>query len=300
VSLVSFVELPKDVQSPRKQAISEALKLIDYTFNSKARKIVIKPNLCYYWDSSTGATTEPKFVGDLIDLLREQISEDLDIAIVESDASAMRCKYAFRMLGFERLAAEKKVRLVNLSEDQCDAAEVSCNGNKYTFNVPKTMGGADLKIGISHIKYTVDPIKLTCALKNMFGCNPYPKKYTFHPDLGNVVVALNKAMKFDLCLIDNVIAAGIQPRKQGLVMASVDPVALDVAAAKVAWLNPGSIDYFRVAEKEGVGKRAFVAKGMPLEYFRANYPKKTIRRKAMGRAYKLVLTVGLGRRLGLT
>ena len=45
-------------------------------------------------------------------------------------------------------------------------------------------------------------------------------------------------MKFDLCLIDNNIAAGIQPRKLGLVMASQDPVAIDVAAAKIAWLNP--------------------------------------------------------------
>jgi len=36
-----------------------------------------------------------------------------------------------------------------------------------------------------------------------------------------------------------------------------------------------------------------------LDYFRALYPKKTFRRKMMGRAYKLVLSVGLGRRLGL-
>ena len=42
----------------------------------------------------------------------------MDIAIVESDASAMRCKYAFSMLGYEKLAKEKNVRLVNLSEDE--------------------------------------------------------------------------------------------------------------------------------------------------------------------------------------
>jgi hypothetical protein len=38
--------------------------------------------------------------------------------------------------------------------------------------------------------------------------------------------ALNKAMKFDLNLIDNNIASGIAPRKLGLIMASTDPVAL--------------------------------------------------------------------------
>ena len=299
MSLVSFVQMKKDFSNPYRQAIIESLKLIDYSFDKTVKRVVIKPNLCYYWDCTTGQTTDPLFVAELIDLLRERISESVDIAVVESDASAMRCKYAFRMLGFEQLALEKNVRLVNLSEEECDSLAVSCNGKNYGFNVPKIISEADLKINISKIKYTVDPIKLTCALKNMYGCNPYPKKYKYHADLGNVIVALNKAMKFNLCLIDNNVVSGVQPRKIGLVMASRDPVAIDMASARIAWLNPDKIDYFRVAEREGVGSRSFVSKGLPLDYFKAMYPKKTFKRKMMGRAYKMVLKVGLGRRLGL-
>ena len=299
MSLVSFVKIPKDTQNPMKQAISQSLRLIDYSFDKKVRKIVIKPNLCYYWDCSTGQTTEPKFVSELIDLLREQIAPDVDISIVESDASAMRCKYAFRMLGFERLATEKNVKLVNLSEVESDSVDVTCNGNSYNFLVPKIIRDADLRINIAHIKYTVDPVKLTCALKNIYGCNPYPKKFKYHQDLGNVIVALNKAMKFDLCLIDNNIASGIQPRKLGLVMASQDPVAMDAAAAKIAWLNPAKIAYFAVAEKEGVGKRTYIPKGESLDVFRAQYPKRTLDLKVKALALKVLVRVGLGKRLGL-
>lgn len=299
MSLVSFVQMKKDFSNPYRQAIIESLKLIDYSFDKTVKRVVIKPNLCYYWDCTTGQTTDPLFVAELIDLLRERISDSVDIAVVESDASAMRCKYAFRMLGFEQLALEKNVRLVNLSEEECDNSAVSCNGNNYGFMVPRIIRDADLKINISKIKYTIDPIKLTCALKNMYGCNPYPKKYKYHADLGNVIVALNKTMKFNLCLIDNNVVSGVQPRKIGLVMASRDPVAIDVASAKIAWLNPDKIGYFRVAEREGVGSRSFVSKGLPLDYFKAMYPKKTFKRKMMGRAYKMVLKVGLGRRLGL-
>jgi hypothetical protein len=54
-----------------------------------------------------------------------------------------------------------------------------------------------------------------------------------------------------------------------------------------------------VAEHEVCGQRAFVPKGVALEYFKRLYPKKTMRRKFMGRAYKMVLAVGLGKRLGL-
>ncbi len=299
MSLVSLVKISKDTQSPLKQAISQSLELINYSFDKKAKKIVIKPNLCYYWDCSTGQTTEPKFVSDLIDLLREQIAPDVNISIVESDASAMRCKYVYRMLGFEKLAEEKNVRLVNLSEVESDSVDVTCNGKAYNFSVPKIIQEADLRINIAHIKYTVDPVKLTCALKNIYGCNPYPKKFKYHKDLGNVIVALNKAMKFDLCLIDNNIAAGIAPCKMGLVMAAQDPVALDVVAAKIAGLNPAKIGYFAVAEHEGVGKRNFATKGESLEYFRAKYPKRTFGLKVKAFAMKALVAVGLGKRLGL-
>ena len=299
MSLVSFVKIPQDTEFQYKQAITESLNLIDYKFNPTIKKVVIKPNLCYYWDCTTGQTTTPQFVSQLIDLIRQQTSPDIDIALIESDASAMRCKYAFRMLGYEKLAKEKGVRLVNLSEDQSRNTEVSCNGGNYNFLVPKIISDADLRINIAHIKYTVDPIKLTCALKNIFGCNPYQKKFKYHSDLGNVIVALNKAMPFDLCLIDSNIAAGVQPRKLGLVMASVDPVAIDVAAAKIAWLNPDKIPYFAVAEREGVGSRAYVARGERLEDFRALYPKVTTKIKVKAQLKRILRVVGLGKRLGL-
>ncbi len=299
MSLVSLAKVNLENQFPHKQAINEALALINYQFKQGIRRVVIKPNLCYYWDATTGQTTSPHFVGDLIDILRENLGGDVDIAIIESDASAMRCKYVFRMLGYERLAKEKNVRLVNLTEDQSTLAEVSCNGKTFSFKIPKTISDADFKINIAHIKYTVDPVKLTCALKNIFGCNPVQKKYRYHSDLGNVIVALNKAMPFDLCLIDNTIAAGVQPCRMGLVMASQDPVALDVVCAKIAWLNPAGIPYFHVAEEEGVGKMAYKAVGAPLEQFKALYPKTTFKMKSKGKIKKMLTAVGLGKRLGL-
>ncbi len=299
LSFVSLVKVSQNTNNPLYQAIVQSLSLIDYSFNKNTRKVVIKPNLCYYWDCTTGQTTQPQFVAALIDLIRQQTSPDIDIAIVESDASAMRCKYAFRMLGYEQLAKEKNVRLVNLSEDISERVDVSCSGKNYNFNIPKTIKDADLRINIAHIKYTVDPVKLTCALKNIFGCNPYPKKYKYHSDLGDVIVALNKAMPFNLCLIDNDVAAGIQPRRLGLVMASQDPVAIDSAAAKIAWLNPNNIRYLQVAEEEGIGKRSYAARGESLDAFRALYPKPPFKMKFKGRLKKTIIVVGLGKKLGL-
>jgi len=281
-----------------KRRIEDSLDLIDYKFQKNIKNVVIKPNMCYYWDYSTGQTTDPRFVAALIETLHEKISPDIDIAIVESDASAMKCKYAFKLLGYEKLAKDYNVNLVNLSEDRSQIVEVTAGGQNFHLKVPRVIQEADLKINVAKIKYSLANIKITCALKNIFGCNPYPKKYKYHSRLDETIVALNKAMKFDLHLVDGIIVSGTQPRSLGLVMASTDPVAIDAAAAKIAGENPNKIKYIQLAEKEGLGNMSFITKGMPLTYFRERYPKKDTKKKLMGKAYNLAILMGLGKRLG--
>lgn len=295
---MSIVSLAKIEKSNFKKAIEDSLNFLGYSFDRKIREIVIKPNMCYYWDYSTGQTTDPKFVAALIDILREKTSVS-NIALVESDASAMKCKYAFRFLGYEKLFKDTRVRLVNLSEEKSEEVIVTCDGKSHNFQVPQIIKNADLRINLPKIKYTMKGIELTCALKNIYGCNPYPQKSKYHPQLGNVIVSLNKAMKFDLCIIDGNVVSGIQPRKIGLMMASKDPVAIDAASAKIAGLNPKKIKYLKLASREGLGSLDFVPKGDSLNQFRAVYPKKTLKKKLMGQAYTWVVRLKLAKRLGI-
>jgi uncharacterized protein (DUF362 family) len=203
------------------------------------------------------------------------------------------------MLGYEILAKKYDVNLVNLSEDPYEMVPVTAGKCTFKIMVPKTIQDADLKINLPKIKYTMEPIKLTCALKNIFGCNPYPKKFKYHPKLGEAIVAINKAMKFNLHIIDGIVVSGIQPRRLGLVMASTDPVAIDTAAAKIASLNPKTIKYLQLAKKEGLGNNTFIPKGEPLEYFKSQYPKKNMRTKLMSKAYTIAVQTGLSKKLGL-
>jgi len=299
MGLVSFSKIKENTESSIKQAILESLNLIDYSFRKESKNVVIKPNMCYYWDHSTGQTTDPKFVVALIGLIRERVSPDANISIVESDASAMKCQHAFRMLGYEKLAKDCNVKLVNLSNDPCNTIKVKTGAQSFNIMIPRTIQNADLKINVPKIKYTLEPIKLTCALKNIFGCNPYPRKFKYHPRLEEAIVAINKALKFDLCIIDGNIVSGVQPRRIELVMASKDPVAIDVAAAKIAGINPKTIRYLQLAAKEGLGNTNFIQKGIPFDYFKAKYPRKGIQKKLMGKACGLIVTMGLGKRLGL-
>jgi len=299
MSLVSFVKIQEDTINSFKKAIIDSLDLIGYSFTKGTENVVIKPNMCYYWDYTTGETTDPRFVAALIEVIREKFSPRTNISIVESDASAMKCKYAFKMLGYEKLSQDYKVNLVNLSEDTTKTVEAYAGGYKLKLQIPQTIQNADLKINIPKIKYSVPKVKMTCALKNIFGCNPYAKKFKYHSRIGEVIVAINKALKFDLCIMDGNIVSGVQPRRLGLLMASKDPVAIDAAAAKIAGINPKTIRYLQLAAKEGLGTTKFIQKGIPIDYFKAMYPRKGIQNKLMKQAYELIVTMGLNKKLGL-
>lgn len=275
-----------------KNAISKSLDLLDYSLPKEAKNVVIKPNMCYYWDYTTGQTTNPKLIAALIDLIRENFSSNPQIFIVESDASAMKCKYAFKFLGYEKLAREYNVKLINLSKDKSEKVEVTVNNQRFQFMLPQTIKNADLRINVPKIKY-MTRTKISCALKNIFGCNPEPKKFKYHSKLDETIVALNKIMKFDLHLLDGIIVTGRQLRRLNLIMASQDPVALDSAASKLAGVNPKSIRYLTLSHKEKLGNIAFIPVGENPKTFEKQFPKKKLKDKILFTAYKVAIKTRL-------
>lgn len=296
MSLVSFVKIEKEDEI--RKGIQDSLDLIQYKLPTNIKNIAIKPNMCYYWDYTTGQTTHPKFVAALIELIRDQISSNVDISIVESDASAMKCKHVFKFLGYEKIAEQCQVKLVNLSEVEAEPVEVKVRNQNFKFMVPQIIKNADLRINIPKIKY-MELTKISCALKNIYGCNPYPKKFKYHSKLSETIVALNKVMQFNVSVLDGIIVSGSQVSTLGLVMASRDPVAMDTAAATIMGVSPKSVEYIILAENEGIGKTSFIAKGMNLNYFKDRYPKKSLTDKTITLGYKLVCALGLDKRLFL-
>jgi len=289
LSIVSFVEVQNN---QLKEAIQNALDLIKYRFPKPIQNIIIKPNLCYYWDYTTGQTTDPNFVGTLIELIREKISQNVNISVVESDASAMKCRHAFPILGFKKMTESLGVELVNLSQDEGKKIEVSVNGDNYQFILPQTIETADLKINVPKIKYLANT-KISCALKNIFGCNPDHKKYRHHSKINETIVALNKIMKFDISILDGVVVAGNHIRKLNLVMASQDPVAFDSAAAKITGINPRTIKHINLSHHEGLGNINFIPKGVNPQIFAEQFPKRTKKDHILSIAYKLATKSGM-------
>jgi len=278
MSLVSLTRFRKE-EASLQEAIENSLDLIGFKFDPAAENVAIKPNLCYYWDYSTGETTDPNFVGAIVDVLRMHMRPDVKISIVESDASAMNCKYVFKILGYEKLAQEKQIKLVNLTNDQSQEVTVTTANQEFRFSIPNIIREADILVNVPKMKY-MQRCKFSGSLKNIYGCNPYPKKHKYHQKLDEAIVSLNKIMKTDICILDGIIAKGMSTRRLDLIVASTDPVAVDSTSARIAGMNPHSIRHLRLAAEEKLGRIDSVTTGEPISYFEKIFPRKKMSHSA--------------------
>jgi uncharacterized protein (DUF362 family) len=244
VSLVRTHSSEEDI----KHSVEKALDLINFKPKSPAKSVDIKVNLCYYWHASTGYTTDPRVVSGIIDCVRERYGKDIHIRVVEADGTAMRTKHAFVMLGYEELAKKKDVELFNLLK-------------------------SDLFINVPKLK-TMRETKITCALKNIYGCIAYPKKIIYHPILNEAIVGINKILRPDLTIVDGIVALGRFPIKLGLIMASKDPFSVDWIASQIMGFNPSKVEFLRIAQKEKLGNSDGIEiRGENISALRKKFPK---------------------------
>jgi len=271
-SVVSLVRAQSSVEEIR-NSVSEALDLIDFKPNGPVESAAIKPNLCYYWDAATGYTTDPRVVAAVIDCVRERCGADVDIKVVEADASAMRAKYAFRVLGYEKLAEEKKVELFNLSNDILIKKTANMNRHEISFKVPRVLLESDLFINVPKLKI-MRATKITCAMKNVFGCIGVSKKVVYHSFLNEAIVGINKILHPHLTIVDGLVALGRFPCNLGLVMASVDPFSVDWIASQIMGYKPSRVEFLKIAKKERLGNpEGTITRGESLVEFKRDFPK---------------------------
>lgn len=270
-NIVSLVKSDGPVESA-KASISKALAMIDFKFNDPVKSVVIKPNLCYYWDSSTGYTTDPKVVAGIIDFIRERYGE-VNIKVAEADASAMRTKYAFPALGYKQLAEEKDVELANLSEDELIEMQVSVNGQSLSFKVPQLLLKTDLFINVPKLK-VMKATKITCGMKNIFGCIGFPRKAKYHSLLDEAIVGINKVLRPHITIVDGLVALGQHPIRLDLIMASVDVFSVDWVASEIMGYNPSKVRFLNIAIQEKIGNpNGIIIEGEDIAGFRKIFPK---------------------------
>ena len=249
---------------------------IDFELDDSVKSVAVKPNLCYYWDVSTGYTTDPRGVSGIIDYVREKYGGDVEIKVAEADASAMRTKYVFPVLGYDKLAKEKNVDLFNLSDDVLAEETVHVNGRDISFKVPTILLKSDLFINVPKLKI-MRVTKITCAMKNIFSCIGFPRKMVYHKFLAEAIVGINRVLHPHLTVVDGLVGLGRIPLKLGIIMASTDTFSIDWVASQITGNRPSGVKFLKLAMKEKLGNRSgILTVGESVQEVAKAFPKKKL------------------------
>lgn len=219
----------------------------------KGGLVALKPNLVVSKPASSGATTHPEIARAAATYLREKGFSRL--VIMEGSWVGDSTGKAFKASGFEALAKELGLPLVDLQED---SYSLRPDGRGGRIAICDAALEADFILNLPVIKGHCQTL-VTCALKNMKGCIPDDEKSRFHElGLHEPIARLNAALKSGFTLADGICGdldfeEGGNPVPMGIVAGSWDPVLLDSYVCRLLGHRIEDVPYIGLAESYGIG-----------------------------------------------
>ncbi len=231
-------------------------------------RVLIKPNLLAKHPPEHGVTTHPAVVLGVIRACKRRGVPAEQITVADSSGGLYNpalMKGVYQASGLWQVCQEEGVECYT----QCRYEAKRGEGKLvHQFNLIQPVLEADFIIDLPKMKTHV-MTGYTGAVKNLFGCIPglqkaelhtrFPKKEAF----GHMLVDLLELVKPQMAILDGILAqegdgpAGGTPRKVGLLMASQDLPALDLAACRLIGLDPMEVPYLWAAHERGLCPAAF-------------------------------------------
>ncbi len=209
--------------------------------------------------------SDPAVVAALLQALRERYA-DATICLCENDASDTLVENIWGYLGLDKIASQFDARCINLSTEEW--LRVRVRGLHFSeVEVPRILIDSDLLINHPKLK-THGKTKMTCALKNMFGCYRPKDKGPFHRCLDEAIVDINLALRphvvivdADLCVEGNRGPTQGLPKRLGLFIGGKDAVAVDAFCARLMGFGRRGVGHVCKAGRAGAGSRRYQLEG---------------------------------------
>lgn len=236
-----------------------ALKLIEPDVQralaeSDKKPVLIKPNYINSKHPSTGITTDGRVIEGIVKFLKEHnIAGNITIGEGSGFGETFN---AFKVAGIDQVAERWNVKLIDLNKDEFAEVDTPDPLNMRKFRLAKTALDS-LIVSVPKLKpHRIATV--TLSLKNMMGT--LASKGTMHmgASLSENIADLASVVTPRLAVIDGIIAGeghetSGNPVPMGLVIAGIDPVAVDAVGAAVMGISPVSVKHLRLAEMKGLG-----------------------------------------------
>jgi uncharacterized protein (DUF362 family) len=235
--------------------------------------VLIKPNVEIYYSAEEGCTTDPLVVGALIRLAKAAGASRVQVG--ESSGGCFDSTECMRMTGMAAVIEREGAELIDLGADDIPSREVDLPAGKVLQRVtlPVPLLDADVVINVPKAKtHYLEPI--SGVFKNWLGVVNQTWRRTHHGDEQMIerLVDILAARPPDLYVVDALIAGegdgpiATRPRWTGCILASTDPVATDVATARLLDLDWRQLRFAKAAEDRGLGVRSPINfLGVPIE-----------------------------------
>ncbi len=226
------------------EAVKEALYNIGFEI-PKGKRILIKPNIMSQNRPRQHTITHPSLIDAICRIFKEN---DNEILIGESISFFQKglTQKAFVTSGIKRVADKYQARLIPF--ENCPLIRIAKETNEIEgldeLYIPEILSQVDLIIDACKLK-THGAMRLSGAIKNMFGCLPGGYKQKIHRwvdsefQLADVIIDIHKNIAPTLSIMDAIVSldggptALGKPVKTGLVLAAENPAALDFVAASM-------------------------------------------------------------------
>lgn len=251
----SVAVIKADSYEAMRETLKRGLSAIGGLPTFEKSHVVIKPNLCAYRSSDSGATTDVNMVRTLIEIINEK-GDNNRVSVVESNSESTYATRSFAFHNYSSLEHEfSNVRLVNLSRDERMNITLENGKAFHLLEIPETLIDVDYFVTVTKLKTHVD-YRMSCALKNQFGLIPRKHKSAYHPFMSEVLYDINTLFPPDLSIVDGII--GMEgfgptdgtPRKTGIMIFGTHAIATDIVSARIMGFKPKQIPYLKYIMKK--------------------------------------------------
>lgn len=218
--------------------------------------VFVKPNIMWR-EYLPGVNTTPEFLNTLLSILKDRCEQ---LIVGESSAATYSADLAFKNQGVYEICRDNGAELYNLSRMPSTWIVTEVDGKQIKVEVSKQALDADVFITVPVLK-THMFTKTSISLKNQYGCIPDSMRQLYHPKLDHVIVALNKAIKPQITIVDGTYAldggSHTEPWARAIkldtLIISDDLVAADTIGAFLMGFLSQDVRHIKLAEAEGLG-----------------------------------------------
>jgi uncharacterized protein (DUF362 family) len=219
------------------------------------KTVLVKPNMI---DVIPGRpiTTAPAVIQAAVELADYLGAKE--VIVGEGPAHNRDTEFLLGASGHGAIIKKLGLRFVDLNLDDLEKVDNPEPFSKLDhLYLPKTVVHADAIVSVPKMK-THHWARITCSMKNLYGCIPgrkygWPKNVLHYHGIDNCILDINRLLKPALQVVDAVVAMeGDGPimgtaKNTNFVMLGTDAVATDATCARIMGLKIENVPYLRVA-----------------------------------------------------